>query len=1398
MKYRFIIVFMAIYCSLISQECLHVHVDHETLDESLQIYYQKIDSLLNVETLKLKSNGPLRGLNVPLNFIFFYDPGEAIVPEEQIIATIERTNEVAAMNGLNANFYLGCVRHIFDEPDMVVWDNVRLNLLFGLIQINLGFNEEFIIQSLSDIFTFGINVFVPREIEGAQGLGGLVGPARIVAVDRDQVRFGGAGGFTPNGDGTFTSNAAETTFIHEIGHYCGLFHTDDAFLGTIVNGSPIPNPIGLPFRRCRLEAVNRNRNYTFWERLLCGQRGRICRSASDGFCDTNADPGIVNTFAPTGCNILTDATMNLAQEDPWGTRYLTPGEEPMTGNLMSQRLDRTCRWQITPEQVLVMRNFLNGRFSNNPANPDQFEPNDSNDPGTRTQIALNERQLHTRHQFTCDNQLDPVDNLVYFPDANSTLDTYEITVSNVAGENNPVANIVVFEGNQDPTSIEPRAIITNPATITQTNNGNEIMVTINATCNNHPDAYVIQVNFNNTGDLGQDLGCYNIEVNDTPQVRMVPFGNDIVCENQTFEILNAPATATIAWTAGPMGDITLSPTAGTTTSISSFTPGLNNYWVEATITNGTCTRTIANEFSGFSTTPLDYQIVELRESCWDEFEPDGLHTFGTYQILPNPIGAEIEWIVVGGDFRDGENEGNIVRVSPNNPGDFNLGVRVTDECGQTTMEWDIFVPGDCIQYCVGNGGTHLEVQSCELNVDLDLKDPSLKYYSYIISDINNRMIMDTSEFMYKSKFSVDVSKYPPDDYLLQLYCQDNSYNEFKFRVKKDVCSDCEIEARLLNLEYPTCGMEDGYVYISPENGTAPYTWDAGSGPQPLGLNNDGLIDGLGEGDYTVTITDGNGCTAEVEFFLKAFELSLENYIFTDHQCAGELFSIELNMQASTGPFTYTWSNGLTTAGIDRVPSGYYTVTVTDNDGCTGRKTFNLKQVTTSIKRTNAFCGQSNGMLEARPQGVGPFTYQWSNGGTTKIITELPIGNYSVTVTDASGCTATRSTNLGDDVTITFEKYNEACEGNNGTITAIPRGLAPFSYQWDNGATTQSISDLNAGTYRVTVTDQGGCTGARTTTITHSDYTLDIDPNIGDPICGLNNGIIIAEIKGLSRPPLSYSWSTGATTKQISDLSPGTYSVTITDGAGCSGSSSVTLENVDEFSINSYGGDAGLSEGRYFPAGITIDWFFNPISVADQLIIDSPHSSILNTGTVTNDTQAQCDEASCCSNYFLGDLVGQSIDLVVGNGVVSSSGIGGQFTTSVSGDYTFNVNGAICASGTGWTLTVSCSGNSARMAEEIGQIEELSYSSTSVKENGKLQDISVYPNPVTDELRIDKSKSGISSYNLKLINVDGKIIKEKSNITSNLEKIDVSNYPEGVYFMHIFSENMSLIKRIIVQ
>jgi hypothetical protein len=275
-------------------------------------------------------------------------------------------------------------------------------------------------------------------------------------------------------------------------------------------------------------------------------------------------------------------------------------------------------------------------------------------------------------------------------------------------------------------------------------------------------------------------------------------------------------------------------------------------------------------------------------------------------------------------------------------------------------------------------------------------------------------------------------------------------------------------------------------------------------------------------------------------------------------CSGVLGTASINASGGLAPYTYAWSNGGNTSNIQVSVPGSFTVTVTDATGCVSTTTATIGlagQLSLGITIDAISCfGVSDGTATIIPvNGTAPYNYLWANGNTGPEQTNISGGSFSVTVTDAIGCTDHLNFNISPPtpLELAITATDATCFGqNNGTATVTASGGTPgYSYFWSNVQTEATAIQLAPGWQTVSVTDENGCTdttGILITQPTMMNATVLVD----DPlICQGANTNVTATTTG-GTPPYSYLWNNGQTGSSLMASSAGAYIVTITDANDC--------------------------------------------------------------------------------------------------------------------------------------------------------------------------------------------------------------------------------------------------------
>ncbi|RWU06135.1 MBG domain-containing protein [Pedobacter chitinilyticus] len=360
------------------------------------------------------------------------------------------------------------------------------------------------------------------------------------------------------------------------------------------------------------------------------------------------------------------------------------------------------------------------------------------------------------------------------------------------------------------------------------------------------------------------------------------------------------------------------------------------------------------------------------------------------------------------------------------------------------------------------------------------------------------------------------------------------------------------------------GGATGSASVTPTGGTPGYTysWAPAGGTAATAT-------GLTAGTYTVTITDANACTITRTFTItQPTALNTTGGSKTDVSCnGGSNGTATVAPTGGTPPYTYSWApSGGTAATATGLSVGTYTVTVTDANACVNTKSFTITQPTalntTAGSKTDVSCnGGSNGTATVTPTGgTAPYTYSWApSGGTNATATGLSVGVYTVTVTDAKGCTGNKSFTITQPTALSLasgSKTDVSCNGgSNGVATVAPTGGTPgYTYSWSpSGGTAATATGLSAGSYTVTVTDANACQVTRSFTIGQPASALSTSATSQTNIACNGGATGSASVTATGGTPgYTYSWApAGGTAATATGLTAGTYTVTITDANACS-------------------------------------------------------------------------------------------------------------------------------------------------------------------------------------------------------------------------------------------------------
>ncbi len=700
------------------------------------------------------------------------------------------------------------------------------------------------------------------------------------------------------------------------------------------------------------------------------------------------------------------------------------------------------------------------------------------------------------------------------------------------------------------------------------------------------------------------------------------------------------------------------------------------------------------------------------------------------------------------------------------------------------------------------------------------------------------------------------------------------------------------------------GAMDGLITAMVNGGNGPYTYDWSN------ASNEASINGLAEGTYEVIVTDQNGCSKTASTIVAGIECSAISIMLSTEQIStvngadGRITASIINEQ---GSYTYLWSTGATTAIVSDLSVGTFSVTVTDEKGCTGTQTSVINEIECTplsimfnIEQISELDGTDGRITATIDNEEGPYTYLWSTGATAAIISDLSVGTYSLTVTDERGCTSAQTgvINRVDctpfSVILRTEEIT-ALDGADGRITAaVSNEENTYTYLWSTGATTAAITDLIVGTYSVTVTDEKGCAETQSAVLTGIDCSpFNIDFITVEPNCGATDGQITAMVTG-DNGPYVYKWSTEQEGPEIIDLNLGTYTVTVTDTFGCFSVSDMLLVGADDVTpptiecpedrvttntcnipviYELVTTDAcsmveleliqGLASGVEFPQGETL---------VEYMAIDAAGNNASCTFRVTHtsDMSVTYDPTFLIENtgeqiLFAFDLKCSDIDAVITDFLIVNGGMA-PYTFSVetisNEDSTTNylvditdaagclfqdqvdflniddtpdtspilevviINTSTEADGSIelsvddrfgmvsyiWTkdnVTVSTTQNlenvgagiySLDIIDQYGCIYSSDYQVRMITSTNELlleKTVQIFPNPTRGNFQIQIDLPNPTAVTIDLYDVNGRLLQTTINKENTNTSIDISHYPKGIYLTKISAEDEVIVKRVVL-
>jgi len=470
------------------------------------------------------------------------------------------------------------------------------------------------------------------------------------------------------------------------------------------------------------------------------------------------------------------------------------------------------------------------------------------------------------------------------------------------------------------------------------------------------------------------------------------------------------------------------------------------------------------------------------------------------------------------------------------------------------------------------------------------------------------------------------------------------------------------------------GGSDGSATIGASGGTGPYSYSWNTTPMQVGAT----VIGLSAGSYICTITDSLGCTSLDSIIITeptALSLTLSQ---TNVTCFGaSTGSAQVTATGGTSPYSYSWNTTpvQTTATATNLSSGLYTVTITDSNNCQSQSSVLITQPLSGVSIvssvTSPLCNSDTTGIASviASGGTGTFTYLWNTNPVQANDTafNLDARDYIVYVTDANNCVDSFVVTVTqpDEIVINFTVTSPLCFGNStGFATANPTGgTGTFTYLWSTGDTTQTISNLPAGNYIVTVTDSNGCTSFDTANISGPAQPITASATgINSPCNNLPGGSASASAVG-GTPPYTYQWNTTPvqTGPNAVNLLAGTYIVTITDAFGCPANATVNISqpapitlSLSSTPILCFGDSTGTATviGSGGTGPLTFYWNTIPVTIGTQvsnlpagyiqvMAVDANQCFVLDSILITQPSGPLAIAMSAISPSCFGDTNGSA-------------------------------------------------------------------------------------------------------------------------------------------------------------
>jgi gliding motility-associated-like protein len=376
----------------------------------------------------------------------------------------------------------------------------------------------------------------------------------------------------------------------------------------------------------------------------------------------------------------------------------------------------------------------------------------------------------------------------------------------------------------------------------------------------------------------------------------------------------------------------------------------------------------------------------------------------------------------------------------------------------------------------------------------------------------------------------------------------------------------------VSISIPTCqSRSDATISLLVSDGTPTYTYKWKNAAWTSDSTRDKL-ESIKAGKYDLHVTDKYGCFKDTSFTISDPLVMITTITATDSvKCNGDATGLaSVSVVNGTAPYSYVWSTGALIDNISGLIAGKYFVTITDKYACSVTDSKTIKEpksliVSTAIIDSITCNGTSTANFKVSTIGGSkPYSFIWNNLATDSVVTASPAGTYTVTVTDKNSCKNSTSVVVTEPSQLLISSINQnpsECSTASGKAYVTASGATkPYTYKWSNNGTLDTIKNVFAGDYTVTVTDKKGCNAASSIKIKDTTtLVIKVFPIQQSVSCkGRNDGSGYVDFKG-GKAPYTITWSDASSNDTINKLIAGTYSVNVTDGFTCQQNANLVID-----------------------------------------------------------------------------------------------------------------------------------------------------------------------------------------------------------------------------------------------